>query len=93
MGCLFAGPSGRSPAEIVDSNPTGGMDVCLLWVLCGVRYRSLRRANHSSRGILPIVVRRCVWSTNLVNDEALAYWGLLHQKKKNELLIYGDTHY
>jgi hypothetical protein len=21
---------GRSPAEIVDSNPTGGMDVCLL---------------------------------------------------------------
>jgi len=28
---------GRSPAEIVDSNPTGGMDVCLLWVLCVVR--------------------------------------------------------
>ena len=23
-----AGPSGRSPAEIVGSNPTGGMDVC-----------------------------------------------------------------
>ena len=32
-----AGPSGRSPAEIVGSNPTGGMDVCLLWVLCVVR--------------------------------------------------------
>jgi len=35
----FAGPSGRadygpSPAEIVSSNPTGGMDICLLWVLC-----------------------------------------------------------
>ena len=28
---------GRSPAEIVGSNPTGGMDVCLLWVLCFVR--------------------------------------------------------
>jgi len=28
---------GRSPAEIVGSNPTGGMDVCLLWVLCVVR--------------------------------------------------------
>ena len=28
---------GRSPAEIVDSNPTGGMDVCLLWALCVVR--------------------------------------------------------
>jgi hypothetical protein len=25
-----AGPSGRSPAEIVGSNPTAGMDVCLL---------------------------------------------------------------
>jgi hypothetical protein len=25
-----AGPSGRSPAEIVGSNPVGGMDVCLL---------------------------------------------------------------
>ena len=25
-----AGPSGRSPTEIVGSNPTGGMDVCLL---------------------------------------------------------------
>jgi len=28
-----AGPSGCSPVEIVDSNPTGGMDGCLLWVL------------------------------------------------------------
>ena len=27
---LNDGPSGRSPAEIVGSNPTGGMDVCLL---------------------------------------------------------------
>jgi len=25
------------PAEIVGSNPTGGMDVCLLWVLRVVR--------------------------------------------------------
>jgi len=25
---------GRSPAEIVGSNPTGGIDVCLLWVVC-----------------------------------------------------------
>ena len=28
---------GRSPAEIVVSNPTGVMDVCLCWVLCVVR--------------------------------------------------------
>jgi len=51
---------GRSPAEIVGSNPAEGMDVCLLWVLCVVRKRSLRLAYHSSRGVLPTVVRRCV---------------------------------
>jgi hypothetical protein len=28
---------GRSLTGIVDSNPTGGMDVCLLWVSCVVR--------------------------------------------------------
>jgi len=44
----------------VGSNPTGGMDICLLWVLFVVRYRSLRRADHASRGVLPTVVRRCV---------------------------------
>jgi len=34
-----ASPSGRavSPAEIMGSNPTGGMDGCLLWLLCVVR--------------------------------------------------------
>jgi len=26
---------GRSQAEIVISNPVGGMDICLLWVLSG----------------------------------------------------------
>jgi len=41
--------------------PTGGMDVCLLWVLCVVRQRSLRRADHSSSGVLPTVISRCVW--------------------------------
>jgi hypothetical protein len=28
------------------------MDLCLLWVLCVVRYRYLRRADHPSRGVL-----------------------------------------
>jgi len=55
------------------------MDVCLL---CVVRYRSLRRADHSSVGVLPTVGRRCLWSRNLVNEEALAHWGLLRQKKE-----------
>jgi hypothetical protein len=32
---------GRSPDEIVGSNPTGCIDDCLLWVLCVVRYRGL----------------------------------------------------
>jgi hypothetical protein len=32
-----AGPSDRSPAATVGSNPTGGMDVCLLSLLCVVR--------------------------------------------------------
>jgi hypothetical protein len=27
------------------------------------------------------VVRRCVWSRNLVNEEALANWWLMYQKK------------
>ena len=58
------------------------MDVCLLWLLCVVRYRSLRRADHSSRGVLPTVVRRWVWSRNLMNEGTLAHWGLLGQKKK-----------
>jgi hypothetical protein len=40
---------GRSLAGIAGSNPTGGMDVCLLWALYIVRYRSPRRADHSSR--------------------------------------------
>jgi hypothetical protein len=26
--------SSRSPAGITGSNPAGGMDVCVLWVLC-----------------------------------------------------------
>jgi hypothetical protein len=38
----------RSPASIVGSNPTRGMDVCLLCVLSG-RERSLRRADNSSK--------------------------------------------
>jgi hypothetical protein len=41
----------------------------------------MRRADHSSRGILPSVVR--LWSRSLYNEEAPAQWGLLdHGKKK-----------
>jgi hypothetical protein len=33
-------------------NPAEGMDICLLWMLSVVWYRTLRRADHSSRGVL-----------------------------------------
>jgi len=46
----------RPLAGIAGSNPIAGMDVCLLWVLCVVRQRSLRRADRTSRGVLPNVV-------------------------------------
>jgi hypothetical protein len=36
------------------------MDICLLCVLRVVRLRPLRGADHSSRGVPPTVVRRCV---------------------------------
>ena len=36
--------------------PPGGISICLLRVLCVVRQRSLRRTNHSSRGVLLSVV-------------------------------------
>ena len=37
-------------------------------------------------------MRRWVWSRNLVNEEALAHWGLLHQKQKNSVFsIYYET--
>ena len=53
------------------SNPTGGMDVCFEYcVLSGVL--SLRRADHSSTGVLPTVARRCVLSRNLENGEGKA---------------------
>ena len=33
---------GHSPADILGSNPTGGMEVCLLWVSCVLSGRGLR---------------------------------------------------
>jgi hypothetical protein len=35
-----------------------------------VRYRSLRRADHLSRGVLPTVVCPYVWSRDLKNEDA-----------------------
>jgi hypothetical protein len=57
------------------SKPDGGMDACLLWVKCVVRQKSLRQADHSTRGVPATVVRRFVWSRNLKNEEAMARAG------------------
>jgi len=54
--------------------------VCVL--LCVVRKKSLRRADHSSREVLPTVMRRCVWSRNVKNEEAMARVGPQHHRKK-----------
>ena len=49
----------------------------------------MRRADQSSRGVLPTVVRRCMWSRNFVNEEALVHWGLSRRKKtKNQNIQY-----
>jgi hypothetical protein len=50
------------------SNPARGVDFCLLWVLCVVRLRSLRRADPSSRGVLPTVWCVWVWWWSLDNE-------------------------
>ena len=79
----LAGSCSRSSTETVGSNPNGGMDVFLLWILCIVRQRSLRRTDHSSRGVLPSVVCRCVWSRNLRNGPRWASknYGTIYRPK------------
>jgi len=77
-----------SPVEIVSSNPAGGirgMDVFMCKCRGIVRQRSLRRTDHSSRGVLPTVVRRFEWSINLKTVEAMAHFGPQSHKKKTQL--------
>ena len=47
---------------------------------------SMRRPNPSSRGILPTVVRRWVWSRNLVHEKALGHW-VAAVPNKQELVV------
>jgi len=77
---------GHSPAKIVGSNPTGGhWRLFVVSAVCG--QRSQRRADHSPRGVVPPVVRRCVWSRNLKNEEAMACVG---EDKKKTINCAGD---
>jgi hypothetical protein len=49
----------------------------------------LLRADHSSSGVLPNVVRSCVWSRNLKNEETMARVG--SQSHKNLYInIHGE---
>ena len=55
-------------------------------MLCVVRQRSLRRADHSSIGVLPTVMSHCVWSRNLKNEATMARGGpQRHRKKSNNV--------
>jgi len=59
-------------------SPRIWISVC--WECCVLSFKTLRRADHSPRGVLSTVVLRCVWSRNLVNEEALAHWGAVVPK-------------
>jgi len=57
--------------------------MCLSCGCCLLSGRGLYdKPDHSSKGFLPTVVRRCVSSGNLVNEEVLAHRGPLRQKKE-----------
>ena len=64
--------------------PPGHGCLSVVIVMCIVRQRSLRRADHSPRGVLPTVARRCVWSRNLVKEEAMAHWGTIAPKTNKQ---------
>jgi len=61
----------RSLRGTAGSNSPRGMDVCLLWVLC-VRKTSLRRADHSSRGVLSTVV--CLSASVVLKPRQFKFW-------------------
>ena len=69
---------GRSPAEIMSSNPTGGME-CRMLSGRGLCDELITRPEEFYR-----LVRRCVKSRNLVNEKALVHWGLLRQKREEK---------
>jgi len=53
--------------------------------MCVNRNTSLRQTDHSSRGVLLTVMRHCVWSRNLKNEETMPCAGLQrHEKKKKK---------
>jgi hypothetical protein len=53
--CALSGRCGQRPLGSWDCGfeSRRGIYLCLWWVLCVVRYRSLRLADHMSRGVIP----------------------------------------
>jgi hypothetical protein len=71
-GCAVYGCSfGHLLAGIVGSNPAGGMDICVLWVLC-VRKRSLWQVDNLIRGVLPVVVSLWSWILDKIRRPTLS---------------------
>jgi hypothetical protein len=62
------------------------MDICRWGVACVVRSRSRRRADHSSRGVLPTVLRRCVWPRNIKNGCSM-YIYIISSLRVNDLTL------
>jgi hypothetical protein len=55
------------------------MDFSVFWVLCVVRERSLRQADHSSRGVTPNVI--CLSVVEETHRRGLGPLGLSNNKK------------
>ena len=75
---------GLSLDGIAGSNPGGGMDFSLLWVLCVVRWSSLRRGLITGPEESYRVWCVYVWSW-ILDKEALAHWGYCAKVKKRNL--------
>jgi hypothetical protein len=71
---------GRSPAAIVDSNPTGGMDVCCVCVVCWQVEISDELITRQEESYRLWRVVQCDQETSW-NEEAIARAGLQSQRK------------
>jgi len=63
----------------------GGMCICVLWMFCVVRWRSVWRADQSSRGVLPSVV--CLGVIRRNNNPLHLQWVDRRDRTKRKLLL------
>jgi hypothetical protein len=75
--------------------PPGGMDVCLLRLLCVLSLSSVRRADHSSRGIVPSVVSLSVPepTRNVEPQKEVKKTAPAHAMKRYGEWPYNSTHF